>query len=335
MTAQLGAVISEAGMDNPKRLPMNGVDCSWRVNARGDASAEFQTSVLKAAGVLDCEGYWLSFRIHQMGAYGSWAGVVQQIRHDGASGTTEIAAQSNEALLDARRTAKAYTISDGDAGGIAKKVVADNGWEGSAYLQGYRIGPTGLVDIAIRAEQVIDAVDQLAALADAEWRVTWDRYFEFADRLGVDRTATVVLLEGRDVGASWEIIRDVRPRVNDLLAMSGVDRYARKTAVVVLDEVSVEAIGQRQGAIVFPYLIKESLLRPAAKKELARLARLGRGATLDVLNTRGAWAAFAEGDTVRLRLPSVGIRADLRIMVRTYSSSSDQLTISGEWSNAA
>ncbi len=329
------ATISEAGLDAPQRLPMNGIDCSWRVNLRGDASAEFDTSVLKAAGLLDCEGYWFQYRQPDMGVNGYWSGVIQQIRHDGSTGTTEVAAQTNEALLDARRTAKDYTVSDGDAGGIAKKVVADNGWEGSAYIQGYRIGPTGLVDIAIRAEQVVDAIDQLAALADAEWRVTWDRWFEFADFLGVDRTATVVLLEGRDVGASWEIIRDVRPRINDLLAMSGVDRYRRKTAVVVLDSVSVEEIGQRQSAMVFPYLIKESLLRPAAKKELARLARLGRGATLEVLNTRGAWAAFAEGDTVRLRLPSVGLRADMRVMVRTYSSSSDQLTISGEWSKAA
>jgi len=331
MSAALAVVISEAGLDDPKRIPANGIDCSWRINARGDASIEIETSVLRATGLLDCEGFGLSFRIQKMGLFGYWSGVIQQIRFDGASGTTEIAAQTNEALLDARRTAKSYDVTDGDAGGIAAKVIADNGWEGSAFIAGYRIGPTGLADISIRAEQVVDAIDQLAALVDGEWRVTWDRWFEFADRLGVDRTATVVLLEGRDVGATWEIIRDVRPRVNDLLAMSGVDAYTRKTAVVVLDSVSIEEIGQRQGAIVFPYLIKESLLRPAAKKELQRLARLGRGATLDVLDTHGAWSAFAEGDTVRLRLPSVGLTADLRVMVRTYSSSSDQLTISGEW----
>lgn len=331
MTARLLATISEAGGDSPVRLPMNGIDCSWRINARGDASAEFQTADLFAAGLLDCEGYWFQFG-KETDDLGPWCGIVQQVVHDLATATTEVAAQTNEALLDARRTAEEYEASDADAGGLAYKVIADNSWENSAFIQQEpRIGMTGLVDVSIRAEQVVDAIDQLAALAGAEWRVTWDRYFEFADRLGEDKTGSVVLLEGRDIGANSQVIRDVRPRVNDLLMMSGVDRYTRKTAVVVLDEESIEEIGPRQAAMVDPYMIKESLLRPAAKSELARLARLGKGATLEVLDTNGAWAQIREGDIVTLRLPSVDLWVNYRIMVRVYSSDSNTLTVSGEW----
>lgn len=328
MTARLTAVISEAGEDSPVRLPLNGIDLSWRINARGDASAEFPTEALYEAGLLDCAGHWLAFDHDDLGP---WRGPIQQVNHDGATATTEVAAQTNEALLDARRTADEYAFSDADAGGAAYRVIADHSWEQSAFLQQEpRIGVTQLVDVTIRTEQVVDAIDQLAALADAEWRVTWDRYFEFSDRLGEDKP-TVVLLEGRDVGAGWTVIRDVRPVVNDLLMMSGVDRYTRKTPVVVLDEDSIGRIGPRQKTIIDPYMVKESQLRPAAKSELARLSRLGRGATLDVLNTHGAWAAFREGDTVTLRLPSIGLEAAFRVMVRVWSSDTDVLTVSGEW----
>lgn len=327
MTALLQATITEFGNDSPKRMPLNGIVRSERIGARGEASLEFDTSVLRQHGILDCEGFWV---YHDHGELGTWGGVIQQVRHDLSTDTTEVAAQTFEALLDARRTAKTYEIADGDAGGLSRKIIQDANRSGSLFVEDFRIAPTALVDISLRAEQVIDAVDQLAALADAEWRVTASRYFEFAPRLGVDRS-TVVLTEGRDVGAGSEVIRDLRPRVNDLAAMSAVSEYTRRTAVVVLDDASIEEIGQRQGTITYPYIVKESGLRNAAKKELARRQRLGRAATIEVLNGNRAWSAFAVGDTVRLLLPSCDVDAYFRVMVLTWDSDNDRVLVTGEW----
>lgn len=330
MTAILQATIAEAGWDTPERLPVNGVACSWRVTGRGEASFEFDTRTLRRAGLLDCEGYWIRF---EHGDLGTWAGVIQVSHDDVGSATTEVAAQTFEALLDKKRTAKTYHVADGDAGGIARKVILDAGRAGSLFIEGYRVGITGLVDIDLRSEQVIDCADQLAALVDAEWRVTADRIFEFADRLGEDVSASAVVMEKRDIVAPGEVIRDVRPRVNNLAGMSAVSEYTRRTAVVVQDDASVEEIGQREDTIQFPYLVKESALRLATKKELARLMRLGRPATFDVLNTNRLWAAFREGDTVRLLVPSSGVDCYFRVAVRSWDSDTDRLTITGDRSD--
>jgi hypothetical protein len=331
MVAILQATIAEFGNDSPKRLPLNGVVRSERIGARGEASFEFDTKILRANALLDCEGYWIE---HNHGDLGTWAGVIQQIRHDFATGTTEVAAQTFEALLDARRTAKTYDVADGDAGGIAQKVIADAAKGGSMFVAGFRVQPTGLVDIALRSEQVVDAVDELARLADAEWRITASRYFEFAKQLGTLKP-TVVLMEGKNIDASGEIIRDIRPRINDLAVMSTVAEYTRRTAVVVRDDTSIEEIGQRQGTKTFDYMVKESVLRPAGKQELARLQRLGRAATFDVLNVSHVWAAFTIGDTVRLLYPSCNVDHYFRVLARSWDSDSDRLTVSGEWSTAA
>jgi hypothetical protein len=330
MAAVLQATIAQAGNDSPRRLPLNGVLRSERIDARGEASFEFETAVLRRNGLHGCEGYWIN---HDHGELGPWAGVVQQIRHDLSTGTTEVAAQTNEALLDAKRTLKTYQVADGDAGGIARKVVIDAARSGSAFIEGFRIAPTGLVDIDLRSEMVVDAVDELARLADAEWRVTTDRYFEFAPRLGVDKS-TVVIMEGRDIGAQSEVIRDLTPKVNDLAVMSAVSEYSRRTAVNVTDDASIEEIGQRQGTLVVPYIVKESGLRSVAKKELARRQRLGRSATIEVLNTNRLWAAFGIGDTVRLLVPSCGIDHYFRVLVRSWSSDDDRVLVTGYWSES-
>lgn len=330
--ARLQATITQAGMDAPVRVPLNGIDLSWRINARGEASAEVETEWLRRSGLLDQnleEGHWLHFRDRRLGP---WSGVIQQVVDDLATGTTEIAAETFEALFDKRLVRKEYDAPSSNAGGLARKAIAEVSKGGSVYIKGYRVGITGLADVVGRYEQLVDFIDQMAALAGAEWRVTWDRYFEFAARLGRDRSAEVVLLYPRDIGPQSRIIRDARPRANRLVAMSGVEEYARKTAVAVEDAPSLMTGTLREESIVFPYLIKQSALIPAAKKELARLARLGRAATLDVLDTNGAWAMVREGDTVRLRVPSSGVRRNLRVMTRAWSSESDRLTVSGELS---
>jgi hypothetical protein len=331
MVAILQATITEFGGDSPKRLPINGVVRSERIGGMGQASFEFETSVLRENGLLDCEGYWIS---HDHGELGDWAGVIQTPVNDLGTGTTEVAADTNEILLDARRTAKTYDVADGDAGGIAQKVIADAAKGGSMFIAGFRVQPTGLVDINLRSEMVLDAIDELARLADAEWRVTASRYFEFAKQLGTHKT-TVVLMEGKNIDASGQIIRDIRPRINDLAVMSAVSEYTRRTAVVVRDDTSIEEIGQRQGTIVKDYMVKESVLRPAGKAELARLMRLGRAATFDVLNVNRIWSAFTIGDTVRLLYPSCNVDHYFRVLARSWDSDSDRLTVSGEWSTAA
>lgn len=333
MNDAIYVTIAEPGWDTPTRLPVNGIARAEQVGpgARGEASVEFDTATLRHAGLLDPRGYWIT---HEHPDLDDWAGPIQQVRHDLGSGTTEVAAQTFEALLDAKRTAKEYHVADGDAGGIARKVVLDAARSGSAFIEGFTIAPTGLVDIDLRSEQVGDAINELARLSDSEWRVTTDRYLEFGPRLGVDKS-TVVLLEGREVGAASEAILDLTPVVNDLAAMSAVSEYTRRTAVVVLDDESIEQIGQRQGTMIAPYLVKESALRFAAKKELARLGRLGQTATIEVLNTNRAWAAFSVGDTVRLLLPSCGIDAFFRILVRTWDSDTDQVLVTGEFSEVA
>lgn len=325
--------ISEPGDDDPVRLPVNGIDCSWRVNRRGELSAEIETERLRAAGLLRCRGRWIRFAVPGMGAYGAWAGVIKKVRHDGDNGLTEVAAQTREALLDARRTAREYVVETADAGGLAAKMIADNAAEGSSFITADRIGVTPLVSVDIRAEQLVEGIDQLARAADAEWRVTHDNVFEFAERLGVDWGSAVTLLEGRDfTRRGWEVLEDLDPVVTDLLALSGVEAYTRKTAVVVINDDLAEEIGQRQGTKVYPYMIKENQLRPTAKAELAQLGRLGRGITLDVRNTeRRNWTRFGEGDTVRVRLASAGVAGSLRVMVRTWSSTSNRLMVSGEW----
>ena len=331
MTAVLQATIAERGGDSPKRLPINGVARGERIG-RGEASFEFETSVLRANGLLGCEGYEIS---HNHGDLGDWGGLIQQVRHDLATGTTEVAAHTFEALLDARRTAKTYEVADGDAGGIAQKVIADAAKGGSMFISGFRVQPTGLVDINLRAEQVVDAVNELARLADAEWRITPARYFEFAKQLGKNLSASVVLMEGKNIDAQGEVIRDITPRINDLAAMSAVSEYTRRTAVVVRDDSSIEEIGQRQGTKVFDYLVKESALRPAGKQELARLGRLGKAATFDVLNVNHIWATFTVGDTVRLLVPSCGVDHYFRVLARSWDSDTDRLTVSGSWSTVA
>jgi hypothetical protein len=323
----LDLLITRIGGRDPVTLVASDLAASWSVQQGGLLSAiAVTTDVLAAFGTVDLRGRWLSWR-HP--ALGTWSGVITDVVPT-SEGVTELAAGDFRLLLDRRRTAKVYDLQAATPGGIVKRLIADATRQEPLWIDDVTADEQGIpVAYQSRADDLLAAVTDLASASGQEWRVTAERVLEWRLRLGTDQTASVELVEGRHL-AEWRFPHALAPITNDLLAVPSNTDYQQTRAVVVRDEASIQAHGLRQGGTVITEAVSEAMLRPKAAALVAQTAWAGRAFEATVLDEDDVWAAFAEGDRIRVLLPSLDASVVCRVMVRSYDARSNSLRITGD-----
>lgn len=188
-------VISQPGNLAPVRVPVTSVQASWELSASGGFSGFVRQDDLRAVGLGgDIKGYWLQYPT----SAGPWGGVVTG--QPSSNGVVEIAAEGFLGLVRGRVITNAVVAASGSAGGLARRALALAGAGNPTFL---RVGVIdeggGPVAVELVGDVGNDVLPQIADAGDVEWRIDAERVFTLARRLGTDRSATVRLVEDRQI----------------------------------------------------------------------------------------------------------------------------------------
>lgn len=327
--------ITTPGELAPTVLTVNGVAASWKYTGQTRFSAEVLTSdLLTNFGSIDLRAYWLRWDHKTLGP---WAGEITDCEADLSTGTTEIAATDFSSLLESRRIAKVYDVQSATAGALFKRIIVDAQREtdGYSWIRSIFADETGdPLDLKLRGGSVLDAVGTLENRSTEEWWVDDLRQAWWQRRRGRNLTGSVQLVDGvHIVGGRYTLA--LGPLKNDLLVVPADERYALSQTFAIDDDASIKRFGRRQDQLTYDSLVTKSTLLPVARRDLNRLKSLGDTIQFDVANlaindNQCAFAAFREGDSILLLLPSVNRAMQVRVLVRSYDTDSGILQISAD-----
>lgn len=322
-------------VSNRTPLTVAGVAASWRVSGPTSLSTEVLTSTLiETFQTVDLRAYWLFWTHPRLG---TWGGEISECEADLATGTTEIAARDFSALLDSRRVHKVYDIPSATPGAIVKAIITGMQRDGDGYshIRTINAEETGeSIPFQFRGGKVIDALRTLESKSGDEWYVDDQRRLWWMARRGRNKTASVSLVEGIHIVRGRYSVA-LGPIVNDLLVVPANQQYAISQSFSIQDDASIKKIGLRQDQLTYTIGVTESALRPVAQKDLRRLTKLGDVITFDLQDVDGCFAWFGDGDVIRLLLPSINKRLDVRVMARSYDTGTSTLTVTGDVESSA
>lgn len=328
MSALLDVVLADRGGGNPRRVPTNGVACSWGVESPGTLSAELELGDWYRRGIADPRGMWITYA-HPTA--GDWGGVVTD-GAPGSDGTYELAAGDwGSTLLDARRLPTKATPSAAPAGSLALRVIAEIATaDDYLWIEDALADEDGeSVSLTWSRQDARSAFDGLASASGHSWWIDpVTRVFQFRARRGQDRTGQVQLVAGRHL-ASWSLPRSIDPIRNDLLVVPAVEAYAVSEAFVAENADSIVRFGRRQTELTSAVGVTKSALRPVATATLQRMGLLGASAELGVLDVDGCWSWFREGDSVMVLVPDARARVNLHVMARSIDTDGAVMSVSG------
>jgi hypothetical protein len=200
MSEQWDAVtLSDYGGGNSTTIPVIGAQASWELNAAGTFSAFTTPEAMAEAGRWGpIAGAWV---IWSHPTAGQWGGVA--IGKPATHGVTEIAAEGFAVLMRGRGVESTPRLDEltGTAGGAIRRAFG-------AVFDGVPLFVTrGMWDesgdpaiLAVNTRDLYaDVLGSAAGDGDTEWYVDAQRRLFFGQSLGVDRTASVVLIEDREI----------------------------------------------------------------------------------------------------------------------------------------
>lgn len=312
----------------PVPVRINGASWSKVVSDLGTFNAEVPTAHLKRAGLLpDPRGRWIEW------AHGPlyWAGVVTACEDNEDGVTSELVGRTWEWLLQGRRMPRFGNLEAANPGDLLRRAVADRSrasdWIGVA-IECDRVGAA--VPLASRGADLLDLLRDVARQGQGDYRVDHrTRTIVYRRRLGIDRSGSVVVTEGRHVLSRRRSL-DLEASYNEVLVTPRDEPYGRTRSAEVRDDAAIRRHGLRQTAVVLDGIVTRAALGPAAEAELDRVVRRGQTLAVELTNADRVWGRFAEGDTILAVLPSVNARYRLRTRVLTYDTDTDLLGVAGE-----
>ncbi len=339
-------IITDRGGSNPRRVIGSNLACSWEVNLAGTLSASVPVNEVRTVGLdIDLRGLWLDYT-HP--SAGRWSGVITASR--AVDGVIEVAAQGF-AILTRKRlvsiTGQKEQPMKGTPGGIFRLAFERMSNSGPTWLTLGDVDGSGpQIEVSYEYEDFYDSVaPALAGDNGFEWRVSNDRVVTFAQTIGVDRRASVQLIEGREIlsGSSWTFDQW---SLTNVLAATGIGRARKRVKkgkkskfvdadyvagpITVRDEASIAQYGILEELEDFGFVGDETVLTERATAALNASARGSEDAVeLNVADVDGAFAKFAEGDTIAVTLGLAGISGTIRVMVRSLDVQTGVMAVAG------
>jgi hypothetical protein len=307
-------VLADPGDINPVVLTVADLAYAWEVANAGQLSCRVPARDLFDAGITNRVGKWI--RAEHPTA-GTWAGVVTDADLDLEQGVWSLAAEHiTHALLDARTTPRDYTQSSATAGGLVERALMETSRDSRLWIDDTEVDESGdVLDYTWRGEQLVSLVTSLAG-SEWEYRIREaDRVFEWRRQLGVDRP-DVTLIVGRHI-AGGNYSESLVPVINELLAVGDNRLTATSEAYVATDDDSVANYGLRQDSRFYPSVSSVPALKARAKADLPSVSEPPRVLRLTVVDVDDCFAAFREGDDIRIRIPAANATVRLRVKVRS------------------
>ena len=262
-----------------------------------------------------------------------------------ADGIVEIGAQSFHVLTRkrlVRPTDDEATAISGTPGGLFKKLfrLASSVKEGHSSRIPLKLGAIDesgqTLEMTYADEDLYETViPSLTDDIDHEWTVTPDRVVNFGKRIGTDRSASVVLVEGRHIaGSRWNDdiwnIDNWLVGYGTALARLGNMTAEYRTSAVGANARSIERYGVLMATRDYggPY-DSEQTVAELVRAEVGDTSDPDSPVELTVVDVDDCWSLFREGDTVSVRLPPSGIAGTLRVQVRALDLNGGRMTVSG------
>ncbi len=335
--------ITKRGGANPIDLSVSGLICSWEVNRAGQLSCFATAEQLSDAGLGNTRivGRWIDY---EHPTAGRWAGVI--VLSNPTDGIYEIAGQSFHVLTQKRLVDISKKKDEpfiGTPGAILRMAFQQINNSSPLFITLGTVEDTNdQIEVTwTGADFYGEVIPQLTDDVKQEWTVTNDRVLHYRKRIGEDKTATVRLVEGRSLVVGTSYPEDIFTTVNSIRAI-GFGRIKKKTKkgktlsaefdigpITVRNNTSVDLLGELQELRDYGYVgTKEELERRAAA-DVADSDYPFAAPTLQVADVDGAFASFREGDSVTVELGLSGIRAEVRVMIRSLDVSTGVMTVSG------
>jgi hypothetical protein len=281
-------------------------------------------------------GRWV---LWQHPALGSWGGVIEDVSIDLFRGTVELGAASFATNLRKKRTSRTFRVASAPAGSLWLRAMTDVQTDQDLDIDDISADEGGaLLTWEWRGDDLFQTTDALATASNHEYDVYVDDerriVAEFRERIGQDRRGSALLIEGREV-LDGTIAATSYDLVNDLLALSGDEDWARRDHAVVTDPDSIDAYGRQQGVAAYDFATRRASLFPRAKEDLVTLATPAVPATVRVTASSPELARFRHGDTVRLWSASANRRYDFRVLNRALAADEGVVTLAGDCVEAA
>ena len=289
---------------------------SWVLN--GEGAAEIVIDASDPRAIVDLLTHAPLIVIYS--DTGNWGGILKRgIEQAGPQLT--LRAWSNERLLRGRQTAQTRSLDNRTNGAIAQALLADANAEWPTLVSpGSYIYTAGLAHwYEVHYDDLLRRIQDMAAVDWHDFEVTWDRKLNWYERKGSDKP-NVVLAEGRNVVRYPQYTYSEDTIVNDQHCVGTGASWATKLTSRVLDTTSQNAYGMWQAVTTYPSISDQDTLDLKAETLLDNRKDPSRRIDLLVVNKpAGLWNEFAEGDRVRVILPSYHLGVGFDEMVRVLS----------------
>jgi hypothetical protein len=322
-------LLGPIGGRNRQSIEAIDVGAVWEINQPGTLAVDLPLDeavrqVGDPAGLL---GWWIDWPGIGTGA---WSGKITRAAPDRLNGKLTLQATDHSYPLSKRLLPESNRVVTGSPGAVAAALIAAAQTEETLWLESVVWDEAGDgASSQLRGQNLLDELRQLAEDAGHEFAVTADRQFVWRERLGIDRTARVQLTEGVEIAGSTPDF-DIGDLVNDLTVIPAAAAQSLVKRRREIEVASVAQIGPQQGELVTAASARPAALRTIGQTAVARSAAKGRTLSFDVVDVNGAFAAFVEGDVIRVVLPSLNFAGDVRVLQRGLVLSEMVLRCVGE-----
>lgn len=241
-----------------------------------------------------------------------------------------------------RRRSTAVSFKDKHAGEIAAHIIAMANQHSPTGLGAgnvYYGGPNYTFDF--NYDSLYERLTELATQSKMEFKIrrqavgVWT--VDFTERLGLDKTASVVFVYGEDIEGNPNYNKDITHKCNSIMAFGKAPENAsgdgdHRPKVSYKDNADIAQYGLFEDTVEFPEISDTTTLLRLAQQEVERRKRPVRTLTFTLNRKRGNWAAFEDGDIVAIQLPLydfTGVVVPLRVMGRDINYSAGTMEIAG------
>lgn len=271
-----------------------------------------------------------------------WDGYIVTTEEDGQY--MVVTAYSMAQRLGTRRSGN-VTFTNKTAGEIASRILDEANavvYAGVGAGTIYADGPH--YTLTYNYDNLYDRLTELADTAKMEFRVrrqqigVWE--LDFVQKLGSDKTASVLLIYGLDIDGDPDYKKDMSTWANYITAFgkspqsqsAGTSTTDTRPHVTYADWTYIGRDGLSQDTIENPDVSDIDTLRRLAKEEVEKRKRPIRTITFTLNRDRLKWGQFQDGDIIAIQLPLYdfkGIAVPLRVTGRDVSYDAATMSVTG------
>lgn len=336
MIGPTDVIIARAGWSDQRMIAISPPSCSWRTDGPGSFDCEIETRTLTTAGYeltglsTLLKGRWLWW---DHPTAGPWGGVIT--RTEIGPWITRITAEQFNVLMRKRQTAQNVRAVGSAPGSLALYYLTSAARAGDSFLlTGWTAQEGGeAVNLEPRGADLCDDIMPELARYGYQWRVrAWsmdERLFEFRERVGADKRASVLLSEGRHI-VDIRVTGDLWTVANSITGISSEKAWDQTYGYQQDDDASIRALERRyEETIAYSGVITRSTIAPLVKRDLRSKRYPQEIAEIAVVDEDMVWSSFREGDTVRVMSAQANADYAFDVDIRSLDARGQVMTIAG------